>query len=107
MHRRDEPLSSTTSLGAWSTVATFPKIHVKTSFGSKSFYDELKQTLLFSWENNSKASLSFKGIKSLSSGEPYSPITYSINRRSISMMKMRRREDRDPTSSQAFSSIPT
>ena len=41
-------LSSITSLGAWSTVATFPKIRVKTSFGSGSFYDESKQTLLFS-----------------------------------------------------------
>lgn len=100
-------LSSATSLGAWSAVATFPKIRVKTSSGSDSFYDESKQTLLFSWEDNSKVSLSFRGKKSLSSDEPHPPVTYSTNRRSISMMRMRRREDRDPTSSQAFSSTPT
>lgn len=68
----------------------------------------MKQTLLFSWEDNSKVSLSFFRTKSLSSDEPHPPVTYSTNRRSISMMKkMRRREDRDPTSSQAFSSTPT
>lgn len=33
-------LSSATSLGAWSAVATFPKIRVKTSSGSDFFYDE-------------------------------------------------------------------
>lgn len=86
-------------------MATFPKIRVKTSSGSDSFYDESKQPLL--WEDNSKVSLSFRGKKSLSSDEPHPPVTYSTNRRSISMMRMRRREDRDPTSSQAFSSTPT
>lgn len=33
-------LSSATSLGAWSAVATFPNQSVKTSSGSDSFYDE-------------------------------------------------------------------
>lgn len=65
----------------------------------------MKPSCLGLWEDNSKVSL--YGTKSLSSGEPHPPVTYSTNRRSISMMRMRRREDRDPTSSQAFSSTPT
>ena len=42
-------MSSATSFGAWSAVATFPKIRVKTSSGSDSFYDESfsDETLLF------------------------------------------------------------
>ena len=41
----------------------------------------MKQTLKFSWEDNSKGSLSFRGTKSLSSGEPPPPVTYSTNRK--------------------------
>ena len=60
-----QSLSSTTSLGAWSAMATFPKIHVKTSSGFDSFYDESKQTPLFSWEDNSKVSLSLMNCSQL------------------------------------------
>ena len=60
-----QSLSSTTSLRAWFAMATFPKIRVKMSYGFDSFYVESKQTPLFSWEDNSKVSLSLLNFSQL------------------------------------------
>ncbi|GMG98728.1 hypothetical protein Nepgr_000568 [Nepenthes gracilis] len=94
-------------MGTWSALATCPKIRVKMSsssdsFSDKSFSDEtsgLVRALSFQFQ---ALQFAFRETKSLSSRKPHPPVTYSTNRRSISMMRMRRREDKDPTSSQTF-----